>query len=214
MRIKALGMPIINHSSTKLIAPEMNAIKKFFLDMLPVVLGVLLALLINNLNESIREQRKIQKIRTQIIAEIADNYNACKEFVEEQEVRNTFFSEYRDSLDVFSERGYCFRQLPYRGLRTLSISHTAWDAAQYSGVLSSIDFEGLQGFTAIYQRQQFLLDFHKQMVSNIYSQYMYDPALMKSTFYHMQQLNEDYMAFARSLLLNYEYYLKEFVMMQ
>jgi len=194
----------------KMILPKINAIKKFFLDMLPVVLGVLLALLINNLNESLKEQRKINQIRTQIIAEIAGNYNICKEFVEEQEIRNGFFSEYHDSLDLFSEWGYSFRQLPYRGLITLSISHTAWDAAQYSGVLSVIDFEGLQGFTAIYQRQQFLLDFHKQMVSNIYSKYMYDPALLKSTFYHIRKLNDDYMAFVRSLLLNYEYYLNEY----
>jgi len=197
-----------------MILPEMNAIKKFFLDMLPVVLGVLLALLINNLNESLKEQRKINKIKTHIIAEIANNYNACKEFVEEQEKRNVFFQEYRDSLDVFSERGYSFRQMPYRGLRTLSISQTAWDAAQYSGVLSSIDFDGLQGYTAIYQRQQFLLDLHKQIVSNIYSQDMYNPVLLKSTFYHIQQLNDDYMAFARSLMLNYEYYLQEYIKMQ
>jgi hypothetical protein len=197
-----------------MILPEMNAIKKFLLDMLPVVLGVLLALLINNINESIREQGRINKIRAHIIAEIAGNYIACKDFVEEQETRNVFFQEYRDSLEVFSERGYSFRQMPYRGLRTLSISQTAWDAAQYSGVLSSIDFDGLQGYTAIYQRQQFLLDLHKQIVSNIYRQDMYNPALLKSTFYHIQQLNDDYMAFARSLLLNYEYYLNELLQVQ
>lgn len=182
--------------------------------MFPVVLGVLLALLINNLNESVKEERKIQEIRTLIVAEISGNYIACLEFIQEQEVRNTFFEVYRDSLDAFSERGYSFRQLPYRGLITLSISHTAWDAAQYSGVLSSIDFEGLQGFTAIYQRQQFLLDFHKQMVASIYSQAMYNPSLLKSTFYHIQELNDDYMAFARSLLMNYEYYLNEYQKVQ
>ncbi len=175
--------------------------------MLPVVLGVLLALLINNLNEFLKEKQKIREIRALIAAEISGNYNACKAFVQEQETRNSFFDAYQDSLDLYSLRGYCFMQLPYRGQKVLSLNQTAWETAQYSGILSSIDFDELQGLAGIYHRQQFLLDIQTQVVLEVYNQNVYNPALLKSTFQHIKLLNDDYLAFAHSLILNYEHYL-------
>lgn len=195
---------------TGAILPGMNTVKKILLEMFPVVLGVLLALLINNLNESVKEERKIQEIRTLIVAEISGNYIACLEFIQEQEVRNTFFEVYRDSLDVFAERGYFFMQLPFRGQRILSLNQTAWEAAQYSGILSSVEFDELQDLAGIYMRQQFLMDIQKQIVSGLYNQDVYNSALLKSAFNHIKLLNDDYMAFARSLLLNYEYFLNQY----
>ena len=193
----------------KTISATMNTIKKFLLDMLPIVFGVLLALLINNLSESLNGKREISEIRAHIVAEISGNYEACIELIEEQEKRNYFFSQYRDSLDLFSERGYSFRQLPYPGLRVLTVSHTAWDAAQFSGILSSMDFEELQDMAGIYQRQHFLLEFQKQMITDFYNQNGYNPDVIKSTFYKIQQQNDDYLTFVRSMILNYEYYLRK-----
>lgn len=186
----------------------MKTIRKFLLDMLPVVLGVLLALFINNLNESVRQEQKISEISDLLMAEILCNYNDCKEFVEEQKARNDFFSIYLDSINAFSDRGLFFMQMPYKGQRIVSLSQTAWDAAQYSGILSSIDLEELQNLTAIYQRQVFLMDVQKQIVSKIYSQDVYNANLLESTFYYIQLLNEDFLTFANSLIFNYEYYLR------
>lgn len=178
--------------------------------MLPVVLGVLLAFAINNQYELNKVNHKKNEILAHIKFEIAGNFRACEEFIEEQQVRNTFFIDFQDSLDLLASKGLSFRQLPYKGLRMLSLSQTAWDAAQYSGILSSLDFEELQALSGIYQRQELVMDIQNQMVANILDQDLQNPALMKISFFHLKEMKENYMAFAQSLLLNYEHYLNAY----
>jgi hypothetical protein len=184
-----------------------QTIRKFLLDMLPVVFGVLLALMINNLNDAIKEKKTIRELKTHVYSEISENILICESFIEEQEKRNEFFKIYQDSLPYYEQLSYAFSDLPFKGFMVLSINHAARDAAQFSGVLNKLKFNELQLLAGIYQRQQFLLNFQDQVNSFVYNSDTYNPELLKSTFSHFKQLTEDFMGFTKSLVLNYQYFL-------
>lgn len=184
--------------------------RKFLHGMLPVVFGVLLALMINNLNDSIKEEKTIKDLKTHVYNEIKENLLICEDFIAEQEKRNEFFKIYQDSLPVFEQQGYAFSDLPFKGFRLLIVGQTAWDAAQFSGFLNRLEFNELKLLAGIYQQQQYVLDFQNQFISLFYNKDIYNPELMTTAFFHFKQWTEDYMGFAESLFLNYKYYLNDF----
>lgn len=187
-----------------------TTIRRFFLAMLPVVFGVLLALMINNLNDSIKEKKTIKDLKTHVYNEINENLKICEDFIAEQEKRNAFFRIYKDSLAVFEQQGYAFSDLPFKGFRLLHVSQTAWDAAQFSGFLNRLEFDEVKLLAGIYQQQQYVLNLQKQLISVLFTKDIYNPDLMTTTFFHHKQWTEDFMGFAGSLLLNYKYYFNEF----
>lgn len=185
-------------------------VKKFLLEMFPVVLGILLAFMINNWNELIKEKKALAIAKTQIVQELVNNHNECYKVINVQEKRNNFFIVYRDSIEKYSNMGYSLAQLPFQGLNIPNISRTAWDATNYSGNISNIDFEELQMLTAIYQMQKIFTDVQNQLITIIYSNNMYSPESLSSTFYSLKRVNGDFINFAKAITSAYEEYLNKY----
>ena len=184
--------------------------KKFMLEMLPVILGVLIAFMINNWNENYKSERKFKLAKAHIIQEIKSNKDECEKILKVQEKRNEFYKTYRDSLTKFQSKKLSFAQLPFEGINVPSISRTAWDAANTSGITSDFSFEELQMLTAIYEMQEILDDVQKQIRSNVYSNSMYSPESLTATFNSLNRLNTDYLDFIKGISNAYEVYLTKF----
>lgn len=184
--------------------------RKFMMEMLPVIIGVLIAFMINNWNENYKSEKKFNLAKAHIIQEIKTNKSECEKILKVQEKRNEFYRTYRDSLNKFQSKKLSFAQLPFEGINVPSISRTAWDAANTSGVTGDFSFEELQMLTAIYEMQEILDDVQKQMISNVYSNNMYSPESLKATFNSLNRLNTDYLDFIKGITNAYEVYLNKF----
>jgi hypothetical protein len=185
-------------------------VKKFLLDMFPVVLGILLAFMINNWNESIKEKKALAMAKTQIVQELVSNHKECIRIIDVQQKRNNFFVVYLDSLEKYSNKGYSLAQLPFQGVNIPTISRTAWDATNFSGIISKFDFEELQVLTAVYQVQNIFADLQNQLISIIYGNDMYSPESLSSTFHSLKRLNDDFIDFTRGIANSYEVYLNKY----
>lgn len=184
--------------------------RKFTLEMLPVILGVLIAFMINNWNENYKSKNKFNLAKAHIIQEIKSNKDECEKILRVQENRNQFFKTYRDSLIKFQSKKLSLAQLPFEGINVPSISRTAWDAANTSGITSNFSFEELQILTAIYEMQEILDDVQKQIINNVYSNNMYSSETLLATFHSLNRLNSDYVDFIKSTSIAYDTYLKKF----
>jgi hypothetical protein len=187
-----------------------NGVKKFLLDMFPVVLGVLLAFMINNWNESYKNRKKYLLAKAHIVQEIKNNYLECQRVINIQKVSNGFFASAKDSLWVYQQRNIAFSQLPFEGLSIPSISRTAWDAANSSGAIADIGFEELQMLTAIYKMQAVLDEYQNQLIHIAYNNETYSPEYLIPTFHNLQRLNDDYVGIAGSISAAYKVYIEKF----
>ncbi len=184
--------------------------KKFLLEMFPVILGILLAFMINNWHESIKEKKALQIAKTQIVQELVKNHHECMKVIDIQEKRNDFFRVYGDSIEKYTNMGYSLAQLPFQGVNIPTISRTAWDATNYSGIISNIDFEELQILTSVYQMQNIFADVQNQLIAIVYGNNMYSPESLSSTFHSLKRLNDDFVDFARGIAAAYEVYLNKY----
>lgn len=184
--------------------------KRFMLEMLPVILGVLIAFMINNWNENYKSTKKFNAAKTHIVQEIISNKAECDTILKIQVKRNEFYKIYRDSLGKFQSKNRSFSQLPFEGISVPSISRTAWDAANTSGIASDFSFEELQTLTEIYEMQEILEDVKKQIINNVYSNNMYLPGSLTATFNSLDRLNSDYVDFIKNISNAYDIYLKKF----
>ena len=178
--------------------------------MFPVVLGILLALMINNWNESIKEKKALSIAKTQIIQELVNNHYECIKIIDIQQKRNNFFTVYTDSIEKYSGLSYSLAQLPFQGVNIPTISRTAWDATNYSGIISKIDFEELQMLTSLYQMQSIFTNVQNQLIAIVYGNNMYSPESLSSTFYSLKRLNDDFVDIARGIANAYEVYLNKY----
>lgn len=178
--------------------------------MFPVVLGILLAFMINNWNESYKDKKELKIAKEQIVQEVINNLKECQRVIRIQERRNTFFSKYRDSIDTYSKRKLSLSQMPFEGVNVPTISRTAWDAANYSGIISQLDFEELQVLTSIYQMQHVTSEIQGQIISTVYGTNIYTPEMLTPSFYSLKMLNENYVDFLKTIICSYEGYLKKY----
>lgn len=178
--------------------------------MFPVVLGVLLAFMINNWNESYKNKKKYLLAKAHIVQEIKNNYHECFRVINIQKVSNGFFAHSMDSLLVYQQRNLAFSQLPFEGLSIPSISRTAWDAANSSGAIADIGFEELQMLTAIYKMQTVLDEYQNQLIHIAYNNDTYSPSHLIPTFNNLQRLNNDYVGIAGNICSAYKVYIEKF----
>lgn len=125
----------------------------FGLEIFSIVLGVLLALAVNEWREAKNHEEQSQQAMRAFEREIRTNQQALqKRLAYHHALRDTIwhFVQHRSprSYDDFNEAGFQFK-----GFQTFKLMDTAWETAQHTGVLQHIDYRMTGTLTRLYHLQ-------------------------------------------------------------
>lgn len=129
---------------------------QFIGTMIPVLLGVYLAIVAGNYNESVQQHRKLDRIEASLREEVATNLEAVQLSLD-------YHYDLRDSLTAlrtrYTEEG--LSQLPprevlsfFRGTRPATIRHSAYQAGLATGLYPDMELELLMSISDLYIRQE------------------------------------------------------------
>jgi hypothetical protein len=130
--------------------------KDFFIHIATIVIGLLIAIGLEQTVEAIRHHREVSETRESLKAEIGDNRKA---FEKEARIWRWETAELQNNLDVLEylrqHPGTPDEKLPgvlFWSHRGAGFSHAAWDAATSAGVTSLMPREEITEIQAYYER--------------------------------------------------------------
>ena len=148
--------------------------KDYFLEGILIIFSVLFALFINNYSETLKTQRQKELALNRISKELEKNSKILAEWIPRHEkiYRRLYrsSSEKNDSLknvlmqydyfsfDVLSDNQRLFHSLP---------SHTTWETAKATGIITEFDFELVEELTKTYSLQDLVVNHTLQDVAQI-----------------------------------------------
>lgn len=137
--------------------------KDFFRQMLPVLAGVLIALFLNNWNESRKDARFSKKVMEAAISEYQENYKDLKERITDHNAIYDTIDFYQDVDSVFL--GHLINKT--NGIELLTIKNTTFKAITNSNI-QLIDLKILKKMISIEEFRE-AIDFqNKVLVDFIY----------------------------------------------
>lgn len=175
---------------------------KMLLDMIPVIMGILIALMINNWQERVKNERFIKKIFTAISQEIDDTRKNLEKTLELQKV-------FLDSLEASFEKdtiSIADIAIQTGGIKVPTVQNTAWQALTNSKI-ELIDYELITLLTQIDEQKNLAnLKISKLLDLALLSAEQTDIKSKKLLYYQLMNLMET----TAGLLGAHEYYLEEY----
>lgn len=119
-----------------------------FKEMLPIILGILIALILNNWNEERKERNYIRKILNSVEKELLENKNELTITIAEHR-------ELIDTINVYMDKKVTVEKILEKanGIRGVSIKNTAWQSIVNSK-LELVDYESISILTDINEGKQ------------------------------------------------------------
>jgi hypothetical protein len=179
----------------------MATVKKILIDMVPVFLGVIIALFLNNWKENLDNQRFLERVFSAIEQEMSGNLQDLNAVLPRQQAFLDTLERYLDNpkitiSEVLSKT---------RGLQAATIRTTSWYALRNSKI-ELIDFQTLAYLTEIDETKQLLkLKLDKLMDFLIRNSESASPAMKKLLLMQVQNIMDS----ERVLLEIHESYLNK-----
>lgn len=125
-----------------------SLIKKTFLEMIPVILGILIALLINGWKENYDDQKFVRATLSNISEELKENKHFLEEGIPKHEVIiDTIYEHLEDEMTIGGILG------AVQGIQIASIKNTAWKAFLNQNI-KLIDYPIVSSLTDIEETKQ------------------------------------------------------------
>ena len=126
------------------------------IEVVAIVFGVLLGLAGNEYRQSLNEQRSVNDALTNIQNELKTNAADLERVV-------PYYRQVRDSLEaqalsVGADARFVEFDVGWSGFRILALRSSSYDAALYTGALSSMDFELVDKLSGVYTFQDGFYD--------------------------------------------------------
>jgi hypothetical protein len=148
--------------------------KDYFLEGILIIFSVLFALFINNYSETLKTQRQKELALNRISKELEKNSKILAEWIPHHEkiyrrlykssseknysLKNVLMQYDYFSFDVLSDNQRLFHALP---------SHTTWETAKATGMITEFDFELVEELTKTYALQDLVVNHTLQDVTQI-----------------------------------------------
>ena len=135
-----------------------HTVREFFVHLLIVTLGILIALSFEGLLEWRHHRSLVREARDNLALEIADNKKTIdddlpKIAASEEQLKHTISVVQNLETTHSSPQGTLGSSLPFTSLHA-----TAWDAANRSGAVSYMPYSEVTKYTDLYELQQVFLD--------------------------------------------------------
>ncbi len=137
-------------------------LKKLFREMIPVILGVLIALLINNLNEQRKDRQYVNKMMQAITTEIKENKKELDELaIKRWQMLDTIGHYIDEEISI----GNVITKV--NGLGGVSIRNTAWRSMMNSR-MDLMDYKKISVLTDIGDQKELMIIQLKKMIDLVY----------------------------------------------
>lgn len=141
----------------------MKHVKHLLFEIVPVVFGILLALLINNWNEERKDRAYLQKMLAASREELAETRGHLEEVVEGQATLLDTLDRYREDArvsiyDIIAKAG---------GITMPTVRHNAW-AAIANGQIELLDYETINALSTIAEGKENLRFKSERMAEYVY----------------------------------------------
>ena len=136
-----------------------TAFKSFIGTMIPVLLGVYLAIAAGNCNEQRQLQQSLTKIEQAMLSEIATNRKFVEHSLQQHlDLRDTL-QAYQTRLSIESARTISLYELMggFNGIQIAPLRHAAYQTGLSSGMLQEMEVDRLMMISNLYISQEYYL---------------------------------------------------------
>ena len=131
---------------------------KYLIEALLIVFSVLLALLLNEYRENLKQKKVIRKNLQSIEEEMRSNLSVINDWIpyHQQVLINIERAIESDSIQnlLITDRGFDIFQIAPKGIFQNNMSQTAWNVGQGNGIISSLDYETVYLLSKTYDLQE------------------------------------------------------------
>ena len=133
-------------------------LRYFFLQLVPVTAGILIALSIDGLLELRRQGKLVAEAHAEIAAEIADNVTALDNSMPSIDTLLATLKEMQDAIDDILATGTTERSTEFNwSLISAGLNRASWESAERTGALSYMEYEQVRRYSRLYAAQDALL---------------------------------------------------------
>lgn len=152
-------------------------IKKIFLDMIPVILGILIALFIGNIKENIDDKSFVKKILSSVSQELGENKTVLEKAISEHKSIIDTANKYMRNEDI--SIGHIISKT--NGLKMVDIQNTSWKTFLNSN-MENIDYKTISLLTSIDESKGNMRILQGKLVDFVYGKLTSNTVLEKNLF--------------------------------
>jgi hypothetical protein len=156
------GEPMEIHAPERLIHSK----KDFLFHMLTVVLGILIALMLDGIVTWGHHRVLVREARANIATELRNNKETIQKAVPEIQARQKQLEEVISTIDQVEKTRKLSGKLGY-GFASYELYSTAWKTAAVSGAVTHMEYEQLKDYTDAYDLQQDFLTVQSQGFTSV-----------------------------------------------
>jgi hypothetical protein len=152
-------------------------IKKILLDMIPVILGILIALFIGNIKENIDDKSFVKKILSSVSQELEENKTVLEKAISEHKSIIDTANKYMRNEDI--SIGHIISKT--NGLKMVDIQNTSWKTFLNSN-MENIDYKTISLLTSIDESKGNMRILQGKLVDFVYGKLTSYTVLEKNLF--------------------------------
>ena len=130
-----------------------DTLGKFVFEITTITAGILIALWIDGIKDSRKDQALVRSAQEQLAREIADNRRDVSQTGPSRNEHMNALAEGLRAIDALRNSKTPLPMLPGLGLNSPSFPRSAWDAAGRTGALALMDYAHAKAYTELYDLQ-------------------------------------------------------------
>jgi hypothetical protein len=132
-------------------------VRHFMMQLLPVTAGILIALLIDGVLESRRQDKLVAEAHAGIAAEVADNAKALDNALPSLDTVEATLNEMLQAIDEILASGTTSFTCCDFGLVPAGLTRASWESAERTGALGYMDYAQVREYASLYAAQDTVL---------------------------------------------------------
>jgi hypothetical protein len=182
---------------------------KFFKEMIPVTVGVLLAFFISNWSENRKHKKTLGIFKKNVKIEIESNKDKISKIINYHKMlrdSSKFYNKHLDSILSLGKSPSFFR-----GLRTPILTKSAFSSGIQIGVLTKLNIDLIQGLNELYTSQKGFNEYSKFSLEGFIN-VEYSPTKLgyQKMLNYLSTITTDMFYMEKDLLVEYDNILKKF----
>jgi hypothetical protein len=148
--------------------PSGDTVARFFFEIVTITAGILIALWIDGVKETRRDDALVRTAREQLAREIADNLRDIEQTESSRDEHAVALTQALEFVESRSEARTTPSPPPTKlGLSSPSFPRSSWDTAGRTGALALMDYGDVKTFSEIYDLQDLVDRTQEQYVERL-----------------------------------------------
>ncbi|WP_226389301.1 hypothetical protein [Penaeicola halotolerans] len=135
-------------------------LKEFFIQIIPVMVGVYLGFLVSDWSSNRQVAQKKEALLESLKAEIMENQSMIASVLE-------YHEQLRDTAALYANKGVTRMPSFFGGVRTIPLTSSAFETGIQTGLINELSIQEIQNLNRLYTHQQSYNDFSNLLLSGL-----------------------------------------------